>query len=343
MRITQIILSKELGGAERHVAGLSNELARSHVVQVILWRPAGRAAASGAGGNIARLLDPAIATAEVGRLFRNRHIARAIEAFGPDVVHTHLGDAGKVARAIRPSAPVVGTLHGEYKDKCYRAHDALICVADWQRRTIPAHFRGRIETIPNFVPKRPPPPPPDVEALRRELGIDDGRFVIGAVGRLAPEKGLDTLVAAFREAAIAHSTLVLVGDGPERASLEARAPAGVIFAGWRDDPWPFYGLFDLFVLPSRSEAFGLTLLEALQAGVPVLATRTQGPGELLAEGGGLLVDIDDVSAMAQALRHLASSPEDRARLAADGHKTAQAHDIGTVVPRIEALYRDLAG
>lgn len=343
MRITQIILSKQLGGAERHAAGLSNELAGSHDVQVILRRPPHRQAAVGHSGNIASLLDPRIAVCEVGSLFRNRRISRLINAFRPNIVHTHLGDAGKAVRAIRPNAPVVGTLHGEYKDKCYRAHEALICVAEWQRQTIPPQFRGRIETIPNFISRLPQPSAPAVEALRRELGMSHGGFVAGAVGRLAPEKGLDTLLDAFREAAIPESTLVLVGDGPERAALELQAPPNVIFAGWRNDPWPFYGLFDIFVLPSRYEAFGISLLEALHAGVPVLSTRSQGPGELLADGGGMLVDVDDVPGMAQALRHLASSPESRLRLAADGRRTAEAHDISAVVPRIEALYRDLIG
>jgi glycosyltransferase involved in cell wall biosynthesis len=342
MRITQIILSKQLGGAERHVADLSNHLARRHDVQVILRRPPPRYASLRHGGNIASLLRPEILVREAGRLFRDHRIGRLIREFRPDIIHTHLGDAGKSLRAIGPKAPLVATLHGEYKDKCYRAHDALICVSEWQRRTIPDSFRGKIETIPNFIPDRADPPKSSLRYLRRKFDIPDQNFVVGAIGRLAPEKGFDTLLQAFGRAGLGDASLLLVGDGPQRAELEALQSHGVVFAGWQEDPWPFYHLFDLFVMASRYEPFGIVVLEAMQAGTPVLSTRADGPAGILGDNTALLVDCDDVDGMAVALERLTPSPGLRRNLADAALEKVRNYSIDAVVPKIEAVYREMA-
>lgn len=339
MRITQILLSRQLGGAERHVAGLSNHLSRHHDVQVVLRRTPRRYAGLSHEGNIASLLDPRIATHEVGRLFRNRRIADLIRAFRPDIVHTHLGDAGKAVRAIRPEMPVIATLHGEYKDKCYRAHDRLICIAEWQRHTVPASFAGRIDVIPNFIADRAPPETSQIDTLRSRLGIARDAFVVGSVGRLSPEKGFDVVLRAFARAGLGNAVLVIVGDGDRRADLEALAPANVIFAGWQDDPWPFFHLFDVFVLGSFSESFGIAALEALRAGTPVISTRTEGPVAMLADGAGVLVDIGDDVAMAAAIAELARGAERRRDLSEKGRERAQDYRLDAVASRIEAVYR----
>lgn len=341
MRITQVILSKQLGGAERHVVDLSNELAKRHDVRVILKKPSRRYARLEYGGNIASLLDRPVAVREVGRFFRNHEIARHIRSFRPDIIHTHLGDAGKALRRVRTQTPLVATLHGKYKDKCYRAHDSLICVADWQRRTISPDYRGEVVTIPNFIPDRETVARARIDALREKHGIPPGALVIGAVGRLSPEKGYDLLLRAFKQASLSDAVLMLVGDGPLRQELVAAAPPNVIFTGWQADPWPYHNLFDVLAMPSRSEAFGIAILEAMRAGTPVISTRAEGPSEILADGSGILVDIDDAEGMAEALRRLASSAGLRRDLAEKGRKKTTAYNIGSVVPRIEALYREM--
>lgn len=341
MRITQVILSKQLGGAERHVVDLSNELAKRHDVQVILRKPTQRHARLEHGGNIASLLDRPIAVREVGRIFRSHQIARHIRSFHPDIIHTHLGDAGKALRGNRTRAPLVATLHGEYKDKCYRTHDGLICVADWQRQTIPPTYRGKIATIPNFIPDRKAVTRARVDAMRQKHGIPPDALVIGAVGRLSPEKGYGLLLRAFTQAGMGNAVLILVGDGPLRQELSAAATPDVIFTGWQVDPWPYYKLFDVLAVPSRSESFGIAILEAMQAGTPVVSTRAEGPSEILADESGILVDIDDTEGMARALRKLASSAELRQDLAERGRLKTAAYRIGSVVPRIEALYREM--
>jgi len=117
---------------------------------------------------------------------------------------------------------------------------------------------------------------------REELGIPEGAVVVGSVGRLAEVKGYDRLLRAFTAiaAGLAQSdlpVLLLVGDGPERAVLEALAAQlaiadRVVFAGYRDDARALLCAMDLFVLPSRSEGLSVALLEAMAEGVPVLVT-----------------------------------------------------------------------
>jgi len=341
MRITQVILSKQLGGAERIAEDLSNELSRRHDVQVILRRPPRRFAGLSHGGNIASQLDPSITVHEVGRLLRNSKIAGLIKKFRPDVIHTHLGHAGRALRAIGPDAPLVASIMGEYKTHCYDTHDLLICLANWQRQKIPRDFSGRVTVIPPFVRDREMPLQADTVALRRELGISDDAIVVGALGRFSPEKGFGTLLKAFKQAELNERILVLLGDGPLRSELEAMAPPNVIFAGWQTDPWTYYQMFDIFVIPSRYEPFGVVVLEAMQAGVPIISTRSEGPVETLGQDAGLLVDVDDTAAMADALRQLAASPDLRQELAKNGRRRLETYTADAIVPRIEAEYRSL--
>ena len=132
-----------------------------------------------------------------------------------------------------------------------------------------------------------------------------------ALGRLSPEKGHATLVDAFQHAALPNCRLVLVGDGPCEADLRAAAaPLGegrVVFAGWRDDPWACLGAADVFVLPSLREGLPLAVLEALAAGVPVVASAVGGvPGALGHGTCGLLVPPSDVLALSRALIRIAT-------------------------------------
>ncbi|TDB38771.1 MAG: glycosyltransferase family 4 protein [Actinobacteria bacterium] len=132
-----------------------------------------------------------------------------------------------------------------------------------------------------------------------------------SVGRLSHEKGHDVLLRAFAQARAAgvSATLTMVGDGPERSALEALAhdlgvDTAVEFKGvLLDEPLAAeMRSADLFVLPSRSEGFGVVLIEALATGLPVVATRSGGPDGIVAEGDGVLVTADDVDALFAGLR-----------------------------------------
>jgi glycosyltransferase involved in cell wall biosynthesis len=174
--------------------------------------------------------------------------------------------------------------------------------------------RRRIAVLHNSVEARPPTAASGVaelQALRERLGIREDERVVLAVGRLSQEKGHVDLVRALArlrgEQPRLDFKLVVVGDGPERRRVEREAAAlgfgdRLVFAGHVGDVRPFYALADVLALPSHSEGSPNVLLEAMAAGLPVVATRVGGVPEIVAhEESALLVDAHDPQAFAVAV------------------------------------------
>jgi glycosyltransferase involved in cell wall biosynthesis len=184
---------------------------------------------------------------------------------------------------------------------------------------------------------------PDAEPAPRPAG---GGLVVGSVGRFSPEKGLEVLLEALPE--LESVTAVLVGDGPERARLEELA-AGlgvadrVVLPGWQDEPAAQLRSFDVLVSPSHSEALPLAIVEAMLAGLPVVATDVGSVSEAVADGEtGLLVPAGDPAALAAAIRTLRDDPEARRRLGERGREVASQRFTPEAMARaFEALYREI--
>lgn len=331
MRILHTLFSRGFAGTERATAEMCNACAGEHDVALAL-----RSDHRGAGGaSIRDHLDPRVQVFELNRWFPGFGLRRVVREFAPQVIHTHLRKSTRLVARLRPSCPTIATLHMWVNGPHFLQMDGLIVIAEWQKRDL-AGYGGRIFDInESLIPQ------PKIDAVRRaELralaGAQDGDFLVGAVGRLVTSKGFDTLIRAFTTAAIPHAKLVIIGAGRERETLEKLAAGSAIrFLGFRDDAKVFYQAFDLFVSPSRSEPLGRVLFEALDAGTPVMATRTQGPTEILARYPGTLVPIDDVAAMAAALRALAASPPARAQ------HDLTAYHLDNVVRETLAAYQDL--
>lgn len=194
----------------------------------------------------------------------------------------------------------------------------------------------------------------DAEVIPNGVNPDEfdhgkqGGYVLAA-GRLVEQKGLDTLIRAYAAAsgALGGRKLVLAGDGPERGRLESLAGSlglngNVVFLGsvGRDRVAELLRGADVFAFPSRYEAFGVALLEAMAAGVPVVAARAGGIPEFAVDGeNALLVPPDDELALAGALTRLAGDTELAGRLAAGGRAQAERHSWETVSGRYESVYR----
>ena len=166
----------------------------------------------------------------------------------------------------------------------------------------------------------------DTEALavRSGFGIAADESLILAVGRLSKEKAHIDLIAAFCRLRASNPEvkprLIIVGDGPERGRLEAAADSfgckeGVFFAGQLSDVWPFYSAADVFVLPSHSEGSPNVLLEAMAAGIPIVATAVGGVPEMVEhDQSALLVPANDPSALADAIARVLTEEELAQRL-----------------------------
>lgn len=338
MNITQVIFSKKLGGAECHVADLSNFLSSEHNVQVIIRRSARN---RGLEKNIRYLLNDKVSVVEVSPPFYGFKIKRLIKNFGTQVIHAHLGNAARVVQTIN-SVPTVATLHGDYKHKCYKNIDALICVANWQKKNLRKKFTGEVLVIPNFLSQKSDTDLSN-QSLRHLLGVGEKDFILGSVGRMDPLKGFNVLIDAFSQAALPNIKLVLVGDGPEYVKLsETYRNKNIIFAGWQDTPSAFYKLFDLYICPSLSESFGLNMLEAMSFGLPVISTKTNGAMEFLTPENAKLVSINSADEIKVAIVELYNDRRLMNRLALQGELTAQEFEASKILPQLVMLYRRLA-
>lgn len=373
LRVLHVITRLVVGGAQENtlatVAGLQ---ARGHKV-VLATGPADgpegsllpRAHAIGLSPviipELVRQPNPArdaVALARLRRLMRGHRF---------DVVHTHTSKAGVLGRAAARLAKVptvVHTPHGHVFDgyfgpattrlvvaverACARRTDALIAISDTCRADHLQLGIGTPEqfvTIPSGIPAQATG---DRAEARRLLEADPGDLVVGCIGRLVPVKAQHLLLDAFAQTAPRHprARLVLVGDGPCRPDLEARAHRlgldGLVrFAGLRDDAAALLAGFDLYVQPSLNEGMGRALAMAMTAGLPAVAAQAPGPAELLGGSGdaGLLVPTGDTQGLAWALDQLLGDETLRARLGDAARRRAGGfvsdHDM---VEAIERLY-----
>lgn len=208
----------------------------------------------------------------------------------------------------------------------------------------------RIVRVPNGVTDRGPRPQHRPVELRRALGMSGDGTVVVFVGRLAREKNLDRLFEACDRvgASGARLELHIVGDGPLRQSLEARAagngPTRVVVHGAVDDPVDFYRAADLLVLPSLAEGMSNALLEAAMTGLPAVATPVGGNPEIVVDGEtGYLSTGTDVSALEAALGRALRDGENvwSTMSSAVRRRALRRHAIEEVAASYERLYERL--
>jgi len=186
--------------------------------------------------------------------------------------------------------------------------------------------------------------------LRGELGIDEGDFVVGTLGRLDPVKNHAGLIKAFATLSkgIRAALLVIVGDGPEKANLEnlirtlGISPSPIL-TGYRSDVARFYGLFDVFVLNSFAEGMSNTLLEAMSSGLPVICTPVGANVELIKDPDrGRFVPVGDEARLAEALREFAHSPDLRTGTGLNAREYVEKfHSLSEMIRQYSELYLNI--
>ncbi len=330
--------SVDPSGMGAHMVDLAAEYSPDVEVTVMAWRtPAG-----------ARLLDRA---ADVGATPvalpapRDPAFAATVEQrlrdFRVDVFHVHVGtgredfDGARAARAAGAGA-VVQTLHlpwtlGSPKhrvpfSRSIRPVDRLIAVSELQRRTyerigVPGEL---LRTVPNGIRARGPGP--GRAAARRALGLGPTQPVVLTVGRLMAQKGHRHLIAAVPELVdrFPDVAVVIIGQGTLREKLLQQAAAlgvgdHVHLPGFRADARMLLDAADVFALPSQQEAMPLAALEAMDAGLPVVATCVFGSAEVVVDRGtGFLVPRGEPAALAAAIGELLADSGLRRRHGAAG-------------------------
>jgi glycosyltransferase involved in cell wall biosynthesis len=361
IKVLRVIARLNVGGPALHVAYLTAGLAdrgyeTTLVAGTLAYGEESMASVSEARGVRIETL-PALHR-EIGPLRDARAIlrlARLIREQRPAILHTHTAKAGAVGRiaallagGARPPI-VVHTFHGHVLRGYFnpvttfgfrtlerwlaRITTALIAVSpevrdDLVKLHVAPASKFAIVRLGIELDERT-----DVDSgaraeTRRQLGIGEDAFIVGWVGRMTAVKRTDDVIRALRglvERGV-DAYLCLVGDGPDRDHLERYAhELGVVkrclFVGYQDDVARFYSAIDALVLPSVNEGTPVSVMEALAAQRPVVATRVGGTPDVIRDGvDGYLVEVGDANALSERLAGLANDPERRARMGAKGRE-----------------------
>jgi glycosyltransferase involved in cell wall biosynthesis len=207
--------------------------------------------------------------------------------------------------------------------------------------------RERVITIPNGIEVDRFAKGQDTSYLYREFGIDEKARIIGSIGRLTEQKGMRYLIEAFSKVNhdVPDTMLIIVGDGELRGDLEKLSETlsirdNVIFTGIREDTPELLELFDIFVLPSLWEGQPLTIMEAMAAGKPIIATDVGGNSEILDSGKyGVIVPSGSPVALAGAVMGLLGDEDSAKKLGADAEDYC-ARELSSVsmVRKYERVY-----
>jgi glycosyltransferase involved in cell wall biosynthesis len=237
----------------------------------------------------------------------------------------------------------------------YGRNDYVFAVSDSVRESVryPRLMRGlsmpKIETLYQGLDPAAVSTWGGADGVREEFSIPEGAPIVGTVANFKPHKGHAELVRAVVEVrrAIPDVRFVLVGVGPLEEDIRAEAERlgvadSVIFTGFRDDVPRLMGAFDVFTLASRYEGLSIALIEAMALGKAVVVTKAGGLPEVVNDGrDGLLVETDDVGALADGLITLLHDDALRGRLGRAARRRAGDFDIRQTVRRTEEVYEEL--
>ena len=344
-RVIHIIVPQRvgsIGGADLHVRDLAAEQTRAGIWRPLILSPR-------APDHYLRLLhDENLSVVDIpGGPVKLAALPRQHEI---SLIHAHGYEANYLLAVMRVLArswrtvPAVVTAHGwiettrwlQLKSALDRfcGRPAAVAIATAKRHAHRLEISGRTTLIIHNGVAAPDPARLEGlwrDALRRRLGVPADCFLAGTVGRLSPEKRLDLFLQAARAVSRSHPSahFLIVGGGPERASLERAAGAlgildRVTFTGLVDDVTPIYASLDTMIQPSDTEGSPRTVLEAMAHAVPVIATAVGDVGQLLDGGAaGLLIPRGDAIALRQAILALRVDPARARALGQQGRRRHQ--------------------
>ena len=361
LRILHINPEMSWGGGENQLQSLISGLKQRGHVQTVACQPgsllSARLAQDGISFETIRMRNEL----SIGGITRLRRLCRQGHF---DVVHFHTGRAhllGAIA-TLSPDPPIrIATRRMEHRTGgplkalilYNRLTDMTVAISQSVRQALlQAGTRPpKVRIIPDgvdpssFENKDPQP-------WRQKLGIDEKSPVIGFIGSLIKKKGIEVLLRAGPTILEKHPScrFLVVGEGPLQSHLEQVVTTlgttnSVIFTGRQTDIPGMLAAMDVFVLPSLQEGLGVSVLEAMAAGRPIVASRVGGLPESVLQGEtGFLFKPEDAGELAESLLTLLDDPEMCARFGQAGKKRVATHFSSTKMAlQYEALYRELLG
>ncbi|MGD0712612.1 MAG: glycosyltransferase family 4 protein [Gaiellaceae bacterium] len=383
VKVLRVIARLNVGGPALHVAYLTAGLADRGYETTLVAGTVGRGEKSMAfvaekrGVRIVTLEELHREIAPLRDARAMLRLARLMRRERPTILHTHTAKAGAVGRVAallagdaRPPI-VVHTFHGHVLRGYFnrvttigfrvlehvlaRVTTALVAVSPEVRddlvalRVAPAS-KFTVIRLGIELGERVGGGPEERRETRRLLGIAQDAFLVGWVGRMTAVKRTKDILRTLRALVDrdVDAYLLIVGDGPDRDALEQYAhQIGVakrcLFLGYQEDVARFYDAIDVLLLPSVNEGTPVSVIEALAAGRPAVATRVGGVPDVVRDGvDGFLVDVGDVETLAERLAGLAADPELRARMGEEGRaRVLERYAVERLVDDVDRLYRSL--
>ncbi|AIS52162.1 putative glycosyltransferase [Thermoanaerobacter kivui] len=297
-----------------------------------------------------------------------KSIRKIVSEFKPDIVHMHGAKASLVGRIACYNKPVksVVTVHNFlnynnmnlYKKKLIlglskildKKTSQFIAVSNALKNDLILNQnvdKNKIKVVYNCI---------DTTFydetsfdLRKELNLPENSFVVGSIARLIPAKGVQDLIKAASILKNINAYFVIAGDGPFKEELQKMIEGlnlkdKFFLLGYRRDIPAFLRNLDVFVLPSHEEGFGISVIEALNEGIPVVATKVGGISEIIEDGiNGILVEKGNHIELAKAIQRLLTDEELRKRLSLKGKNSAEKYSCKKMVEEIEQIYDSLKG
>lgn len=335
IKVAQCLAGAEFGGAENFYTRLVSALAeepgieqcaftRENAYRVPKLRAAGVAVNTFRFGSPLNILDH----------WRYR---KALKRFDPDIVVTYMNRPSHLTP--KGDYQLVCRLGHYYNLKYYRHADHWIGIS----KGICQHLidggmpREKVHYIPNFADETVVAP-----IARDSFETPADIPLLLAAGRLHTNKGFDVLIKALKD--IPDAVLWLAGDGPEKSALvrlaeQQQVSHRIRFLGWRNDVTSLMRTADLFICPSRHEGLGSIVMESWFSRCPIVATNSQGPGELIEDGvTGLVTPVDEVAELAHAIRKLITQPAIATQLADQAYDHYQQYFSREVIKNAYAAF-----
>lgn len=318
MRINKILHlhSGKDGGAERFFVNLANAFGECGLEQKFVIRP--KRSWRGEIADLGEIFEDHNRPISLSRVLLEFRLNRLVKSWKPDVVMAWMPRAARLIKEWPKPCKIVRL--GDFPNNLKHFKNCDIIVGNLPRieaRCQQLGWRRKTAVISNFAREIKP-----IAVPRVQFDTPEDAFLIAGAGRFVNRKGMDILIQCLQ--LIPEAYLWLIGEGKETNALREQAQKlGVLdrvrFVGWVQEPIHYIASADAFGMPSRHEPLGNAVLDAWQAKVPVVSTRSEGPSWYMQNGvDGLMVDIDATEAFAQKLCAIRDSEELSDQLVAGG-------------------------
>lgn len=365
IRLVILIDSLKTGGAQRLISSFVSRATDYGIFPVVISldedpSPAIYDAIQSSGTKLIAMPAPSLFS-----IHRLKQLVDFLRKEKIDVLHTHLLYAnilGSVAGYLA-KVPVVCTLHSTHIEPRWRRQKRVedFCLRHFATRIIAVgnivatayhgRYRGRhLDVIPNGIPEPEAIPSQTLSRVRDELGVDGHQIVI-TVGRLERVKGYGDMIEAFKllQQKDSNSVLVMVGSGSQQSSLQSQIEAldlkhSVILAGERQDIPQLLASSDVFASSSHREGLPLSVLEAMMAGLPIVATSVGDIPNVVTKETGVVVPPHQPEMLAEALNDLLKDPSKRREMGkAAKDRAMREYSLDVWMRRQVQLYKDVVG